>query len=141
MNKQEVIRKAWGDIFCLVEEYLTEDGYALFKDNSMRQAVFWDNGDYDAFDTVDINGYNGESVGIDLFRPKSLKGIEHNNHWIKIESKEDLPQDLTDVFVFDDDGDITQYTFGICHKTDWSLVKTQGITHYTPITKPLKPIY
>lgn len=58
--------------------------------------------------------------------------------WIKIESEEDLPKEITECFVYDDDGDIGYYTFGILDD-DNEYIKENGVTHYMPIIKPEPP--
>jgi len=91
-------------------------------------------------------GYNGESIGIERWRPKSLQNLETNNGWVRIESEEDLPKagnELYDVIVdgkkfrkpcFFDEGEFVYHS----NKNIW---KCQNITHYKPIEPELLPIY
>src|SRR5690606_6436052 len=80
------------------------------------------------------------------WRPKSLKGIETNNGWIKIESEADLPKseklgDAKLCFIKSDEyneigvGNFSFGTFKTLYGNDYS-----NITHYQPITKPEPPI-
>lgn len=78
-----------------------------------------------------------------IYRPKSLRGIENNNGWIKIESEEDLPKHQGDYFVYTHNKVIeTIYADG-----DISLMKhtskswIRNFTHYQAIEKPKPPVY
>ena len=73
--KQEAIKKAYGEYWELVKDLVRTDG-------SLSEPV-WIGSD------IDID-YDDFSTG--YFRPKSLKGIENNNGWIRIESEADLPE-------------------------------------------------
>ena len=42
----------------------------------------------------------------EYYRPISLRGIETNNSWIRIESEKDLPSEDCDVFLYFKDGEI-----------------------------------
>src|SRR5690606_38260945 len=59
--------------------------------------------------------------------------------WIKINSEADLPKEITECFVYDDDGDIGYYTFGILDDDDNEYIKENGVTHYAPMIKPQPP--
>lgn len=77
------------------------------------------------------------------FRPKSLKGIENNNGWIKIESEEDLPRE--DIMYrsgfFKEDGEFYQFS-NICNlKTTLEALTQNYYTHYQPAPKPNAPLY
>lgn len=140
MNKQEVIRKAYGEYWEQVKDYVDQYGRLTYQ----QCWDIWKGDDAEShFYKVILedkalelrNDYEG------CYQPKSLQGIENNNGWIKIESEADLPIGLVECYVYDDDVDITYFTFNFSSNNDYLFIKEQGITHYQPIIKPLKPIY
>lgn len=77
------------------------------------------------------------------FRPKSLKGIENNNGWIKIESEADLPKNINIMYrigMFLNDGKFHQDT-NLCNYQTAFNALTGIYTHYQPINKPESPLY
>ena len=76
------------------------------------------------------------------WRPKSLKGIEDNNGWIKIKSEDDLKLPDGDYgFILPNQKEVL---IGKVRKGETTLngvITYQGITHYYPIIKPKPPIY
>jgi len=78
MTKEEKIKEAYG-------EYLDRFNPSLL--DGWSTTCFSENIDKDIFDEEDT-GY----FGYLRLRPKSLQGIENNNGWTKIETKEDLPK-------------------------------------------------
>lgn len=70
--------------------------------------------------------------------PKSLKGIDTNRGWNKIESKDDLPNDGY-YFVMYKNGKMSDCPKNSEFEDDnyWLL----NITHYQPVIKPLPPLY
>lgn len=77
------------------------------------------------------------------FRPKSLKGIENNNGWIKIESEKDLPTDDTMYRsgFFKKDGEFYQDNNLFNLKTTLQALTQNHYTHYQLINKPESPLY
>lgn len=82
MTKEELIEKHWGHLFPLVKHLLDKDG-VMKCDTDFAKGIFWDNGDYDFFDTFPEIGYGGEEIGILEFTPHSLSDIIDNNGWTK----------------------------------------------------------
>ena len=88
MTRKEIIIKAWMDLnietpFGICDKTGWVHGYFC---NGIDDII----NDYgDITDKID---YEIEYGGVGKFRPKSLKGIENNNGWTKIESEEDLPE-------------------------------------------------
>lgn len=120
MNKQEVIRKAWGKNYDYFKYYIDKDGWAKYPHFQKHEMI----------ENVRPIEFNGSD-----FRPKYLQGIETNNFWIKIESEADLPKHQ----VWLSNGiDIWQGCLFI-HGTNERM--NLLATHFQPITKPLKPIY
>lgn len=74
---------------------------------------------------------------IDVWRPKTLNGIETNNGWIRIESESDLPKEECQCFIIVKGEVFFDYYNG----NDFDLYVKSYVTHYQPITKPKPPIY
>jgi len=68
----------------------------------------------------------------------SLKGIDDNNGWVKIESYQDLPKRKGYFMCLYRDGDIIPHHFSINSEFDRELY-LQEITHYQPIQNPEPP--
>jgi len=128
MTKQEVIQEAYGKYFKKCSP--NENGWSRLRPQFMSKGEL-----KDAFPLDYKNGYSSH-----LYLPKSLKGIENNNGWIKIESEADLPKD-----------ELGEYD-GCCIECDVfirnigaskieTLYSKNQITHYKLIEKLLKPIY
>ena len=81
----------------------------------------------------------------ELIRPKSLQGIENNNGWIRIESEDDLPKDLTKChFIirgYEDNDYIGRYCDGLFWNSQNEAYSWGVVSHYQPIEKPKPPIY
>lgn len=132
MTKEEKIKEAWGKDF---PKNKGVDG------NGWSIGVFWyEDFDFKKFDTIEI------SHGYYNIRPESLKGIENNNGWIKIESEADLPKECAEYDVIKNKT-ITKATY--IGKDRWFVpdndfpktTNIHGITHYQPSLKPKPPIY
>jgi len=121
MEKQEAIKKAYGEHWETVKDYVDENGWFEVK---KVVGSFWQT-------KLELDVIESPR----RVRPKSLQGIENNNGWIKIESEADLPKNTTFSHIIKVDG--SQYI--------QSIYRHKGfigeITHYQPIQKPLKPHY
>lgn len=83
---------------------------------------------------------NKSTVG---YRPHSLRNIENNNHWIKIENIEDLPEE-TDTFFFAwKKGELIGIYLKEPLNRDRCFMQfvEDEITHLRPIDNPLPPIF
>jgi len=132
MTKQEKIQEAYGEYWEQVKDYVNENGWTQKVSLLNRK---------------ECNAKrNLNSLNSNLFRPKSLQGIENNNGWIKIESEADLPKENTTCHF------ITKRNInyiGEFRKEEGESFFFKGIegfsfsfiTHYQPITKPNPPIY
>ncbi len=99
-------------------------------------------------DSIKRNGSLDDCIKLENYltytRPKSLQGIEINNGWIKIESKDDLPKIDGHYWVVDKNETSTRiirYTndpYTNQMKNDWWM---KYITHYQTIEVPSPPIY
>ena len=117
--KQEAIKKAYG------EYYIHADINGWIKYGMYCPSDFGIE-DYDELDTIGI------------WRCKSLKGIENNNGWTRIESEADLPKEGNYFVVKNKTVIETSY---FMPDNDFSLIEWRNITHYQPIEKPKPPIY
>ena len=119
--KQEAIKKAYGEYWENVKDYVDNRGFANLD-----------------------NTFTYEDMGLELqdngnWRPKSLQGIENNKGWIRIESKDDLPKEEGNYFIVRNNNEVGASYF--IPNNDFSVIDWRYITHYQPIEKPLKPIY
>lgn len=127
MTKEEVIKQAYGDYWETVKDYVNNNGWCSWKwcrpeNIAIRKSL------------------NEESNGCGAWRPKSLKGLETNNGWIKIESEQDLPKDQTakyDLCHISKPGYLPNESLYFL-KAFWML---GTITHYQPTLQKEKPLY
>lgn len=145
MTKEEKIKEAWGDYYEIIKNELDEHGRYNYYDNitSERKRKLWQ------FENIEIHQINNSYLLI----PSSIKGIENNNGWIKIESKNlILPIDGTEVHFYhgfiNENGIQTEYHKGIFNAAlgftsyyDSENYKVKDVTHYQPIEKPKPPLY
>lgn len=115
MTKQEKIKQVYAEYYS--ECNPDENGWTKWT-NSSR------------FSDLEFNAENN------LMRPLSLKGIEDNYGWIKIESYIDLPREKgTTHWV--KVGGITM----LRKYNDNTLSFWREVTHYKPLEQPKSPIY
>jgi len=123
MTKEEAIKEAWVK--------LIPDCTSIDLNNGWSQDVFQNT-------EIDIKLFDIMPTIIgSRIRPKSLKGIENNNGWIKIESEEDLPKEDCFYYVIYDNGKISESVLHL----NMILKNLDVITHYQPIEKPKPSIY
>lgn len=129
MTKQEIIKEAWGEYYESIKDELDEHGRYNYYDciPKERKRKMWQ------FDNILCS-----SVDHYLLIPTSIKGIEHNNGWIKIQSEEDFPKEQGVYHINYSDGVISSRYFHPKHN-DWK--DHPNATHYQPIEKPKPPIY
>lgn len=139
--KQEAIRKAYGEYWEQVKDYVDQYGRLTYQQ-------CWDiwNGD-----SAESHFYKVilENKVLDLrndyegyYQPKSLQGIENNNGWIRIESEEDLPTENSGLYFVYDGKDVGIARMStILFRCLTSNEVYSDVTHFQPIVKPEKPIY
>ena len=130
--KEQVIKNAYGAHWEDVKMYVDENGFTLKKSLIDYDSNLWD--------SKSVKNANNTYA----YRPKSLSGIDNNNCWIKVESKDDLPNEFTPVhFILHNEIIMGNYNsdFKVFHKSHFEFYKWNAITHYQPIVKPQKPIY
>lgn len=133
MTKQDKIKEAWGQYYQLVKNELDEHGrYSYYDDNSIkRKSKLWQ---FENIETHKISNLN-------LLIPSSIKGIENNNAWIKIESESDLPKETGHFWVCNKINNQIEVDY-----MDWDYESNaerwmEFNSHYQPIVQPKPPIY
>ena len=128
--KQEAIKKAYGEYWELVKDYVDENGW-----------IFWS-------DKNPIGIYNNRYLEYkdenpNYWRPESLQGIENNNGWIKIESEADLPNDEDAIYwaLKNSKAVCIELKTPINLKELFSDFLKDKITHYQLIEQPKPPIF
>jgi hypothetical protein len=91
-NKEKAIQQAYGDYWEQVKDYTDSDGWFNRANLKYKDCLFLFNGNRDLYET-NFKGY---------FRPKSLRGLENNNDWIKIQPEFYFPNE--DVWVINLNG-------------------------------------
>jgi hypothetical protein len=130
MTKEEIIKNAYVQYWDKVKNNVDENG--------------WCDGSYNlTYLDLELNMDDCEFLNFDssdIWRPISLKGIDDNNGWIKIESKDDLPN-CGNYWVVYKDGKISDLSkdFDLVLEDDDYWLK--NVTHYQPINKPISPLY
>lgn len=133
MTKQEVIKQAWGiERFNVLSPYINDNGW-LDEDCLLNKGEF---------NLADCDTINGGFISMDdlttYYRPKSLKGIETNNGWTKINFIDDLPNRTGFSYksILPDGTIETTHNFSVRE-----LYNLWKITHYKVIGKDFPPLY
>lgn len=128
MKKQEIIQQAYGFCWDILKDYINENGFVDCVKNKKISLIPY-------FEVSELE-FNGNEI-----RPKSLKGIENNNGWIKLDAKVDLPKETGQYLTRRANGIIiTEWFYN--NNLSWYLWKDcYSITHYQPIIKPREPLY
>lgn len=137
MTKLEVIIKSWIDL-----KIKTPFGICNNTGYMISYCVNGIDDIFSEFPTIK-DKIEFEDCEYDLikWRPKSLKGIENNNGWIKIESCNDLPEDNTDCWFIHNEEEI-KGVFAKNMFTCWlGVFGWKTISHYHPIIKPNPYLY
>ena len=128
--KQEAIKKAYGEYWEAVKDFVDENGWIDFLEDIQRIMYFFNDSD-------------NIEVFKSTWRPKSLQAIENNNGWIKIESEADLPKEgIHHSILLDSDciNGYINYDVIVFYEVN-SRYRKKEISHYQPIEKPKPPIY
>jgi hypothetical protein len=120
MEKQEVIKQAYGDFWESLRLFIDENGWCNYFPNR-------------------IGNVDWEGTGTDFvkYRPKSLQGIENNNGWISFDV---MPKDDDKTYYFTAKVD---FVFSVPQNYKMLIKRFSNgeIDRYQPIQKPLKPLY
>jgi len=148
MTKEDFIKSKWIEL--IGEEkfntiIIDDDGFLNFE--TTKDYHSWSLKYQSAFSVKNYNPFKTgadshiQNVGI---RPLSIKGIEKNRGWIKIESEKDLPKNWEQIhFVikgFEENQNSGYYYDGLFWNLNEAYTK-EIVTHYQPIIKPQPPIY
>lgn len=137
MTREEKIKEAYGDYW--FPDNIDEDGWTDSISQGFLNSIPCDHKEMHI-----VFGHQET-----WYRPISIRDIDNNNGWIKIESESDLPKITMGnkdykYWIFHSDGLISDlplswiFTFKQMEKQG----KTNNtITHYQPIQKPKPPIY
>ena len=132
MEKQEIIQKAYGKSYDALKDYINENGFVdCVKNRKISLIPFFD------VSEIEFNGH--------LSRPKTLKGIENNNGWVKIYCENDMPQFDCNCFIIDKKkGVVTGQWLQAPNEIEDKKARAFWLdkaTHYKIIDKPQLPLY
>lgn len=139
MTKKETIIKHWADLnidtpFGICIETGWYFGFFCNSIDDIKE-VYGD-------DIVELIDFEIGDDGLGEFRPKSLRGIEDNNGWIKIEKVEDLPNNWdTYHVVMQKSGRIVKRDLARGLSKNLDISQVQLYSHYKPINEQDKPLH
>ncbi len=129
-SKQEVIQEAYDNTF-------PDSGNYSF--DKIRSAVD-ENGWYRFNNDLKVNicttGFDHDKGA---YRPQSLRGIENNRGWTRIESEADLPTSGMKNYMYCVDGKPSVFVVNL--RVLLSLSKDGIVSHYMALPSPEAPIY
>jgi hypothetical protein len=133
MSKGEIIQKAWIE----TQSHINSEGVPNYNDDGWAKYGGKQKSEY--FKTLDEK----EWLGYWFYRPKSLDGIEDNNGWIEIDSKDDLPkEDIDCYFILKSNKVILSGRFrGSCFDYATRYYDENDVSYYQEIIKPREPLY
>ena len=134
MTRKQIIIKAWMDL--KIETPFGICDKTGWCTGVLQNEVYLFDSEY--IDVVDKIDSIIQNDGFAKFRPKSLRGIENNNGWIKIESEDDLPKE--DGFYWVIDSESSKVINRYFEKGNHDFFK-QFSSHYQPIVFPDLPLY
>lgn len=123
MTKQEKIQESYGKFYDEMKSWIDENGW--FNKNAFYQKEFI----FLKYEKIDLLFHHKG----DFMIPISIKEIENNYGWIKIESESDLPKTPDFYWCRDNNGAI--------HQIYYEDITVGYSTHYQPIVKPREPLY
>lgn len=131
-RKLEAIKKAYGEFF---EECNPDENgwtkYSYCPNESVSISDLY----------VDFTD-NYRNIESELWRPKSLAGVENNRQWIRIEEDgSNLPKEEDEYMFYTVHGKITKNYYN----PHWEITNRKkyldAYTHYQPIIKPELPLW
>lgn len=132
-SKQKAIQKAYGEYWDSVKDYIDNNGWI----NTTKFSVF-------TAPTSMPNNFETNGEMCRKIRPKSLKGIENNNGWIKIKSKRHFPKNQNFSYKIGkmfENGKFFQFSEAVSLTTVKSWFEQKKITHYMLNKIEPDPIY
>ena len=149
--KQEAIKKAYGEYWEQVKDYVDENGW-IFHEKGFYQnykkfvSPFEIGFSKDDDDNIELYSDSFKKTANFYWRPKSLQGIENNNGWVRVDNEADLPKVKEDINKYFNIGTLINSKFYLS-KGEYETKEVitsfleDKITHYQPITPPKPPIY
>jgi hypothetical protein len=135
MSKEEKIKEAYGEYWeYFKNKQYDENGFSMFEKEDDNHEIW-------RKILLETHPYANR-----VYRPISLKGIENNNGWNKIESESDLPKFTIQYHVVKN-GSLSKAYYRnnnrwIVDGNDYPKTsEIHGITHYQEIVIPQPPIY
>lgn len=92
-HKKELIKKVYGEkVFEKYQHLINEDGWCDILEDTTDIDIDGNSLIYEdlGYKYQDVDTADDYQCGT-IWRPKTLRGIEHNNGWIRIYSESDLP--------------------------------------------------
>lgn len=140
--KQQAIKEAWGDKFSLVKGNLDSSGFfEIYSYNPFTETLYidirkeWNNYPEEGFYSVNHNA--GNTI---LIRPKSIRMIENNNGWTRLEPDgSNLPNEIIKLVFINTFGKNEIITF----TNDRQCLRyySTRYTHFKVFKPELKPLY
>lgn len=131
-TKQQAIQEAYGRFYDAKKRHYSVNGWSNPESYTEQEM-------YEMMQEINME------FGEHRCRPKSLQGIENNNGWIRIETEDDLPKDLTKChFIirgYENNHYMGHYYDGLFWNSHNEAYSWQVVSHYQPIEKPKPPIY
>ena len=130
--KQQAIINAYGEYYDKVKDEMLETGFVPYRLMQHSNGITFE------FKQHHIVYGNPEPY----VRPSSLRGIENNNRWIRIDSEDDLPKENIDCwFILGGETYLGYYSKRKCFCHCGEDIPITDVPHYQPIKNPLPPIY
>ncbi|MCT4252089.1 hypothetical protein HZP37_13420 [Elizabethkingia anophelis] len=125
MTKQQAIKAAYGEFWDKVKDYVDEYGWC------------------NAFFGIAARDFDDTESKREVWRPKSLSGIETNNSWTRIESEDDLPKDrnIEDLLIFTETGEILVASSKYLSDAEIRRYWIKTVSHWQKFVKPNPPIF
>lgn len=143
--KEQKIKEAYGEHYEEVSKFIDDMGWCVRIDYSgvgeiINHRNLNDMGFVIGDERIDC-GYFSEEFKL-KWRPKSLKELENNNGWVKIENESDLPKSNSEYKVGTLVGDKFYRSSGVLDMFEVALSFSESqITHYYALKELENPIY
>lgn len=135
MKKLESIKRAYGEIWESVKEFIDENGWLKFR--VVGHGVNYGVGPEVFSESMEHYEYKSMNQGLNDWRPATLRGIEDNHGWHSIE-EEGFPTESGWYFL--SGGNETIAIAPLHVETGIEYIKSI-CTHWQLIKHPEKPIY
>ena len=132
MTKEDKIKEAYGEYWESVKLLTDENGFICQSTLFFPETVM--------MDKMEIQVKPFPPDGRCYWRPMTLKGIENNNGWIKIENEKDLPKEkgLKCLFLNKNNMHTTYISDDVLYDSDWFF---RRYTHWKIKNEFKYPLY